>query len=97
MKKDILNKEDAQELATLALLFIANDSELLQRFLNITGIAANDIRKAASTVGFHAGVLQFIAAHEPTLLEFAKKKSFSPNLIEKALLFLPGGEKIEWN
>ncbi len=96
MKKHITNREEAEELAVAALLFIANDAELMPRFLNITGINASDIRQAASTKGFLAGVLQFIMAHEPTLISFSTESGYPPQSVGEAINFLPGGEQPIW-
>ena len=81
----------AEALAVEALAFIASDDNLLPRFLAITGIEAADIRRAAATPGFLAGVLQFIAAHEPTLLQFAEASGRDPASVTKALAALPFG------
>jgi hypothetical protein len=83
---------DAESLAVEALGFMAADPELLSRFLAITGIEAADIRAAASQRGFLAGVLAFIAAHEPTLVAFAAAASRQPAAILTAMHALPGGE-----
>lgn len=96
MIKQIINRNEAENLAVDALLFIAKDPDLLPRFLNITGITASDIRTAAKTHGFLAGVLSFLLAHEPTLLMFANDIQISPELVQKAFLLLPGGEQNEW-
>lgn len=82
----------AEALAVEALTFIASDQQLLQRFLAITGIEAKDIRRAATTPGFMAGVLQFIAAHEPTLLQFAEASGRDPASVTRAISALPFGE-----
>ena len=63
-------KQTSEEIAVAALTFVAGDPALLNRFLAISGINPGQIRAAASEPGFLAGVLQFIAAHEPTLLGF---------------------------
>lgn len=96
MKKQINNREEAEELAIAALLFIANDPELMPRFLNITGINAEDIRQAAASKGFLAGVLQFIMAHEPTLMAFSAQSGYPPQSVGEAVNFLPGGEQPIW-
>lgn len=96
MKKQINNREEAEELAVAALLFIANDPELMPRFLNISGINAEDIRQAATSQGFLAGVLQFIMAHEPTLMSFSNQSGYLPQSIGEAVHFLPGGEQPIW-
>jgi len=82
----------AEETAVAALQFIAGDPELLQRFLALTGIEASDIRRAAAEPGFLAGVLQFILAHEPTLLHFCDASGFKPAAVSEALRTLPLGD-----
>jgi len=84
-------REEAETLAVRALGFVASDPELLPRFLAITGIEARSIRKAAQEPGFLAGVLQFILAHEPTLLRFAEETGTPPAAVGKASRALPLG------
>lgn len=96
MEKQITNREEAEELAITALSFIASDDELMPRFLNLTGIHASDIRQAAASKGFFAGVLQFILAHEPTLIAFSEQSGYLPQSVGQALKFLPGGEQPIW-
>lgn len=86
------NRENAEALAIQALGFVAADPELLPRFLAITGIEASAIRQAAREPGFLAGVLQFIAAHEPTLLRFAEATGTPPQQVAAALHALPFGD-----
>lgn len=85
-------REEAETVAVKALAFVAADPELLPRFLAITGIEANSIRRAAAEPGFLAGVLQFILAHEPTLLRFAEETGTPPAAVGKALRALPLGD-----
>lgn len=85
-------KQNPEEIAVAALTFVAGDPLLLSRFLAITGIDPGQIRQAAGEPGFLAGVLQFIAAHEPTLLAFAENAGFAPDAVLKALRTLPQGD-----
>lgn len=85
------NIETAEDLAIRALGYIAGDPTLMSRFLALTGIEAADIRQAAAQPGFLAGVLQFIAAHEPTLVAFSEAESIPPQEILKAMRALPLG------
>ena len=87
-----LAREDAETLAIEALGFIAADSELLGRFLAVTGIEAADIRRAAASPGFLAGTLAFVAAHEPTLVAFAAAAGRKPDAVAAALRALPQGD-----
>ena len=90
-EREAAERQAAEALAIAALGFIAADPELLPRFLAITGIEASDIRRAATSPGFLAGVLQFVAAHEPTLLAFAQATGNDPASIVRALKALPFG------
>ena len=85
-------REEAEALAIRALGFVAADPELLPRFLAITGIEAKDIRAAARQPGFLAGVLQFLLAHEPTLIQFAEAAGIDAAEVARACRALPFGD-----
>ncbi|RLQ87708.1 DUF3572 domain-containing protein [Notoacmeibacter ruber] len=87
---------EAEAIAIEALGFIAGDSDLLPRFLSLTGITIDRIRTAAAEPGFLGGVLQFILAHEPTLMAFCDQSGISPERVAKAARHLPGGQD-EWD
>lgn len=89
-------REQAEALAVSALAFVANDAELLPRFLAITGIEASSIRRAATEPGFLAGVLQFVLAHEPTLMRFCEETGTPPASVGKALRALPLGNQDDY-
>jgi hypothetical protein len=88
----VKDSEAAETIAIQALGFVASDPELLPRFLAITGIEAAEIRRAAREPGFLAGVLQFILAHEPTLMSFAETAGIAPSAVAAARRALPGGD-----
>ncbi|WP_412057881.1 DUF3572 domain-containing protein [Bartonella sp. DGB2] len=90
------NAPFAEQVAIDALFFIANDPELLPRFLHLTGIDVKNLRSAAQSPGFLAGVLQFFLDHEPSLLAFTQASPYSPQDVQKALWQLPGGEPTAW-
>ncbi len=87
-----ISREAAEEIAVSALGFVADDPDLLQRFLAITGLDPQQIRKVAGEPGFLAGVLQFILAHEPTLTAFAAAAGHRPEVVGAALRALPFGD-----
>ncbi|WP_245411717.1 DUF3572 domain-containing protein [Phyllobacterium leguminum] len=93
MAAGTISVEGAQKIAIEALAFLAQDDELLPRFLALTGIGPNDIRAAAREPGFLAGVLQFYLAHEPTLLRFCEASGNKPADLQRALQALPGGDE----
>ena len=81
-----LSRDAAEGIAIQALGFIAADATLLGRFLDLTGISAAEIRSAA-------GVLQFVCAHEPTLIAFSEASGVAPAAVMGAKQALPGGEE----
>lgn len=87
-----MDTESAEQMAVAALGFIAADPLLLPRFLAISGIEANQIRQAAREPGFLAGVLQFLMAHEPSLVAFCEASDVAPALVGAALRALPFGD-----
>ncbi len=81
-------------LAVQALGFIAAEPERLTRFLNMTGIAAADIRRAAREPGFLAGVLEHMLGDERLLLDFAAFAGIDPAAVARAKRTLGGkGER----
>ncbi|MND37710.1 hypothetical protein D3C80_284020 [compost metagenome] len=86
-----MSQTDAENLAVEALVWLAQDKDLMPRFLALTGIEVSSIRSAAQEPGFLAGVLQFYLGHEPTLLRFCEETGRDPATIEKAASLLPGG------
>jgi len=82
--------ESAQILAVKGLAYIANDPELLDRFMDLTGLAPGDLRNAAGESDFLAGVLSFLMDHEAVLLAFAASVGISPQHVASAHLALSG-------
>ena len=88
-----INRDEAEAMAIAALGHVASDPELLPRFLAITGIEADGIRHAAREPGFLAGVLDFVLAHEPTLVGFAAAQGLPAEIVITARRLLPGGDE----
>ena len=86
------DRGDAEAVSIKALAFIASDGELLPRFLALTGIEAAHVRSAAAEPGFLAGVLDFILAHEPTLIRFCEQTGIDPQTVAGARRALPLGD-----
>ncbi len=77
-------------LAVQALSFIAEEPQSLSRFLDTSGISADEIRTAAAEPGFLAGVLEYMLADETLLCAFADRAGFDPAAIAGALSALGG-------
>ncbi|EAU40404.1 hypothetical protein FP2506_04220 [Fulvimarina pelagi HTCC2506] len=87
----------AETIAIDGLSFIASDEHLFSRFCGITGLTAGEMRAAASEPGFLAGVLDFILAHEPTLMAFSDESGHAPQAIGAAARQLPGATPHGWD
>ena len=92
MRSSGIDRREAETIAISGLSFIAGDDELLRRFLALSGIDTDAIRIAAREPGFLAGVLQFIAAHEPTIIRFSQESGIPAENVGRALRALPLGE-----
>ena len=55
-------------------------------------VPAQAIRQAASEPGFLAGVLNFVLAHEPTLMRFSEETGIEPARVADAIRHLPLGD-----
>jgi hypothetical protein len=82
--------------AVAALGWIAGNEDMLSRFLALTGIEAGQIRLAAAEPGFLAGVLDFLLAHEPSLMAFCNETETDPELVTRAREELMGNPGNEW-
>jgi len=76
--------KDAETIGIEALGFVASEGELMQRFLDLSGIDASDARSLAAQPAFVVGLLDFILAHEPTLMAFAGAAGLDPAEVQAA-------------
>ncbi len=79
-----IEKVDPAELAVAVLQWLAEEPDMLSRFLALSGLGPHDLRSAMSDTGFHAGLLDFVMQHEPSLVAFAEKSGYSPEQIAAA-------------
>src|ERR1700722_13007822 len=84
------SKEAAETLAIQALGFLAEEPERLGAFLSVTGIAHEDIRRAAREPGFLAGVLDHMLSDESLLMAFADSAGLDPANVARARRALGG-------
>jgi hypothetical protein len=77
-------REHAEALAIRGLAFLAADTERLDRFLALTGLAPGEVRAASERPGFLAGVLQHIMEDDRIALAFATEQSLTANELDAA-------------
>ncbi|RFC65261.1 DUF3572 family protein [Fulvimarina endophytica] len=88
---------DPEAIAVEALGFIAGDQRLFERFCGLTGLSAGEMRAAAAEPGFLSGVLEFVTAHEATLMAFCEASGHAPQRVVDAGSALAGGRGREWD
>ena len=62
---------DAETLALSALAATLTDERRAQRFLDLSGIDTDDLRRRAAEPSLLAALLRFLEAHEPDLIDVA--------------------------
>lgn len=88
-----MSVEDAQGIATEALVQLSKDPEQIGRFLAFSGIGPEMIREAAGEPGFLAGVLEFYMMDEALLLAFCENAGLRPTMMAAARFALAGNEE----
>ncbi len=69
---------DPQALALAALAATLSDERRAQRFLDVTGIGTEELRRRAGDPALLAGVLAFLEAYEPDLVAVAEQVGVPP-------------------
>ncbi len=74
----------AEDTAVAVLAWLANEPDMLSRFLALSGVQPSQMRDAVNDPGFLAGMLEFLMQHEPTLLEFCQATETKPEVVVAA-------------
>ena len=69
---------DAETLALSALAATLTDERRAQRFLDLSGIDTEELRRRAAEPALLAAVLRFLEAHEPDLIAVAEAIGAKP-------------------
>lgn len=83
-------REDGSVIAMKLLGFLAADEDLLGRFMGLSGLAPDDLRRGIADPAFQAGVLDFALADESLLIAFAANVGINPASIMLARSKMPG-------
>ena len=79
---------DAEALALAALAATLTDERRAQRFLDLTGLDAGELRARAGQRSLLAATLAFLESHEPDLVAVAQAIGTTPELLVQARLRL---------
>jgi hypothetical protein len=80
--------QDAEALALAALAATLTDERRARRFLDLTGLDADELRARAGERSLLAATLTFLEAHEPDLLAVAQVIGTTPESLVAARLEL---------
>jgi hypothetical protein len=75
---------DAEALALVALAATLTDERRARRFLDLTGLDADELRARAGDRTLLAALLEFLEGHEPDLIEVAQAIGIKPEMLIKA-------------
>ena len=84
---------DAQALALAALAATLGDARRAHRFIDLTGIGTDELRRRLDEAAMLAAVIRFLEAHEPDLLAVSDELGVSPELLVQARRELEGEGK----
>lgn len=90
LKHTIRNTEEAEVIALKGLTFLASDADRLSRFLDVTGLSLEAIRRQAAEPAFLGAVLDHVLSDQTLLFLFAETDDIPPRRIESARALLPG-------
>jgi len=79
-----LSADDAEFLAIQALGFLAEDPERLERFLSLTGISVDTLKRDAGNPTVLTAILDHLLKDESLLLTFAANSGTDPASIARA-------------
>lgn len=91
-----MKSEQANSIATQALIWLSSDSELMEIFLNASGLAPEDIRTRAQDPVFLGFLLDFMLMSDEHVLALSAAGSFPPESVVAARAALPGGDIPNW-
>lgn len=72
---------DAEALALAALAATLTDERRARRFLDLTGLGADELRARAGERSLLAALLAFLEAHEPDLVDVAQAIGTKPEML----------------
>ena len=75
---------DPQVLALAALASTLGDGRRAQRFLDLTGIGTDELRRRAGDPALLVALIRFLEAHEPDLVTVSEELGVSPELLVQA-------------
>ncbi len=94
MRKPVVpTREDAETVAIRAVAFLAEDPELLRRFLDLSGIGPADLKGRLTDPALLGAVLDFVLFDDRLTCAFAEAIGVAPDLPARARHVLFGASE----
>ena len=84
---------DAEATALRALATTLGKPDLTRRFLDLTGIGTDDLRRRVGEPGLLAALIRFLEAHEPDLIAVAGEIGITPDELVSSRRILEAQEE----
>ncbi len=84
------SEDEAVAVGIKAVVFLADNPDLMQRFLDLSGLDVAQLRQELQRPASFVGLLDFILDHEPTLDAFAAHGGLRPEDVAAARARLGG-------
>lgn len=91
-----MKRHIADEIGEKAIDFLAASPDLLNGFLNVSGLSPDDMLTAADDKAIRVNALHYIAAEEPTAKAFSEAAGLKPGQLAHALAILDPHGSSAW-
>lgn len=91
-----LSTDVAEKVALQAIVWLAQNDELLPVFMGSTGSDEASFRNGLQSAEFQASVLDFLMMDDAWVVAFCDAQSLPYDSLMRARAALPGGEQVHW-
>ncbi|MDB4122524.1 DUF3572 domain-containing protein [Octadecabacter sp.] len=91
-----MKPERAEQIAILALTWLASKDEILPVFIGASGASADDLIGQAENPAFLGSVLEFVTMDDAWVVEFCDQNQLKYEEPLRARYSLPGAEAVHW-
>lgn len=91
-----MNRTDAETMALRALAWLAQDADLLGRFMAAGGLSPSDLAASASDPNFLGAVMDFLLTDDSLIVAFCDVAGHPYSAPLAARAALPGGDVPHW-
>lgn len=91
-----VSAQNAEALAIKAIVWLAQNDELLPVFMGSTGADHATFREGLAQPEFQASVLDFLMMNDAWVIAFCDQEGIACDQVMQARAGLPGAEQVHW-